>query len=156
MKRRRLLWAAIAIGLVGIAVPEQANSDEQEVAAPVVAEPQGMVVVESAAPRIRMLAPDGLAYLEQLRQEAAARKILAGEPGESTDEPAAGGGVSRTYTVDEPAVVNRTGEFRFRGVTARKRPIRPVLSIEQRRAAVEAFRRQAARSEDRKNRKRRD
>lgn len=58
---------------------------------------------------------------------------------------AAGKGVSRIIRLDTPEVVNRSSTFRFRDVTQRSQPPTRQLSLPQRRAAVEAYRRSLAR-----------
>lgn len=106
----------------------------EEVAIPVAVEP----VAVQAAPRVvpqRMLVPEALRLFEALRQRIP--EAPAPLPKETSPEADPG---RRVFEVASPAAVNPGASFTFEDVTHRG-PAPAPLTIDQRRAAVEAFRR---------------
>ena len=141
MHRKKLFWAALVVGLVWLAGPQPVSS--QEIGEAVAVEPRRIEVVRAPAPT-RMLAQEGLAYLELLRKQRES-ELSRVAPEDGADETGADTGVSRIYEVERQPVVNPTHEFRFSDATARTPAARPLLTLAQRRSAVDAFRREAAR-----------
>jgi len=102
----------------------------QQPGSPAGAAPSSMEVGAPEAP-VRMRAEDA----QHLRSSiATAPPVTPTTPVET--------GVTRTIELDPPPVVNRSSQFLFRDVTTR--PPHDVLSLDLRRAAVEAYRQSRA------------
>jgi hypothetical protein len=120
-----LLWLA--------AIPVAAD----EVAIPVAVEPVGVQVAPRVVPQ-RMLVPEALRLFETLRQRIP--EASAAPAAEAVPEADAG---RRVFEVEAPAATNPGTTFAFEDVTDRS-TVRESLTVDQRRAAVEAFRRAVA------------
>jgi hypothetical protein len=124
MMRRVLAIAALALALLA-----DRRTAAQEAAPPVA--PQALEVTAPEEP-IRMRAEDAA----RLTARRAAREAAPATP--------ASRGVSRTVTLDPPAVVNASPRFLFHDATDRSAAERTPLSLAERRANVEAYRQSLA------------
>lgn len=108
-----------------------------EVAIPVAVEPVGVQVAPRVVPQ-RMLVPEAMRLFESLRRQ------LADSPVPPATEAAPDGDAGRrVFEVEAPAATNPGTTFAFEDVTDHG-PVRGSLTFDQRRAAVEAFRRAVA------------
>ena len=115
----------------------------EEVAIPVAKQPFAVEVAPRAVPQ-RMLVPEALRLFESLRLQ-----IPAPETSSALEPANADAGVSRVFEVEVPATTNPGTSFAFQDVTDRSAApaaaaVPRSLTIDQRRAAVEAFRRALA------------
>ena len=124
---RILVLVAVALAAAGRAPAQQS--------APAI--PERVVVTAPEAP-LRMLPDDARRFLGALRAATPAPRALPAPPAT---------GVSRTITLEPPAVANRSSEFLFRDVTERTVP--ETRSLAERRATVEAYRQSIAASKRR-------
>ena len=157
MKRKILVLAVLAVGLVWMTGPQGAEgSDTAEAETPAVAPttikephrleaggaefPSRVPAEEAERLFLRMgLSPNRHSAAGAARSEATA-PVHAANPS---------GGVSRTIELPVPEVVNRTDRFVFRDVTDREdQPPRRQMTMEDRRKAVEAYRLRLIRSKN--------
>lgn len=128
------------IALVALALASFARAEE--VAIPLDKQPQRVEPAPRAVPQ-RMLVPEARILFDLLRAQAAA-------PAPAEEAAAAPDPGTRTFDVPAPAAGSAGAGFVFEDVTDRSgtpgaAPPAAVLTIDQRRAAVEAFRRAVAR-----------
>jgi hypothetical protein len=101
---------------------------------------------QEAAPAVAPQSVDLTAPEEPIRMRAGDAARLSARHAAPAAEPAtpATGGVSRTVTLDPPAVVNGSRRFLFHDATDRSAAERTPLSLAERRANVEAYRQSLA------------
>lgn len=143
----KLLIAGLIVGAICLAAAAPAPPGPEEVAETIPAQPQRVEALPAGA-SVHMLEEDAHKLLEQALR--AAGKTTVPLPSGEAPEPTAASnpGITRTVTIDPPPVVNPTNRFFFQDVTERTQSATgptPRLTLEQRRAAVEAYRRTMAR-----------
>ncbi|MHC4990355.1 MAG: hypothetical protein ACYTGC_05180 [Planctomycetota bacterium] len=178
MRRRSWIWSAVVVtGLAGLAGPHWAESGgqstEQTVARPVEASPV------AGAPREIEVAPTATPFVVRARDveffktlldarrtriKPLAKEMLIDPTTEPERTPrgadaagrgaasSEGGGVRRTVRIESGESVNSSPNFRFRALsrgTSGDEPGARPRTIEQRRAAVEAYRRSLTKRRDR-------
>lgn len=131
-------------GVVVVAFALAALVRADEVAVPVAKEPQQVTPAPKRIPQ-RMLVPEARILFDALRAQTAASFTPEAEEVAPTPDPG-----MRTFEIDAPAPATTAAQFTFEDVTDRTvAPAAgipaPVLTIDQRKAAVEAFRRAVAR-----------
>lgn len=123
--------------LVGIMMIVSAPAWTQDLGPQPAPVPQRLEVSSAGTP-IDMLAEEALRLMEASTGQSAVS--AAPSPDQPAPGPLGSQGVSRTITVESPAVVNPTAHFLFRDLTDRGGVSLPGLSPVQRRAVVEFYR----------------
>jgi len=142
-------WPTVLLalaGLSGLLAQEPSGSQPGQAVAPAPAAPQKLTAVEHVAPfAVGLEDPEALRLqLERLR--LAQRGAVPPPPRESATDREVEAAERRVIELDVPRFENPAAEFRFRDATPRDAGTAglPRLSLEQRRAAVEAYRRSLA------------
>ena len=125
---------AVVVAVIWLLVVAPLGTRAQEVAPPVETTPERVELSTPGEP-IRMLTEDARRLVERLQQGAS---VPAPEPSSS--------GVSRTITLEPPAVVNGSAKFVFQDATPRAEEARVTIPFAERREAVEAYRRSLVRA----------
>jgi hypothetical protein len=134
------LAAALAFE-AGSARSQQIAPPVQDMASPIGAEPVNLELSTPVAP-MQMRAEDAQRLIERLGVPTTAPAPAAAP--QAVPAAHASNGVSRTISVEAPAVVNKSSQFVFKDVTEREKPASPKLTPAQRHAAVEAYRQSLA------------
>ena len=138
--------ALLAVGVVSAAAQELGSAPPAEPVA-VTAEPVPKPAISLSAEDAKRMREDAARMREDAaRMRAGVERLRGQDPAgttaaEARQAPERPGGVRRTILVPRPAVTNASQQFRFDDVTDRSADVRQPRNLEQRRSAVESFRR---------------